>query len=106
FSSRRRQTRFSRDWSSDVCSSDLIAGTDGVTVNEEVRINYFPPRAEAPLTLPVYPPEALAAGTGEYVVFVTVTIDASGNVTDVRSEERRVGKAGRSRRQPASQCER
>src|SRR5690606_39442256 len=25
FSSRRRHTRFSRDWSSDVCSSDLIA---------------------------------------------------------------------------------
>src|SRR5690606_39844556 len=24
FSSRRRRTRFSRDWSSDVCSSDLI----------------------------------------------------------------------------------
>src|SRR5690606_39293774 len=28
FSSRRRHTRFSRDWSSDVCSSDL--GLDGV----------------------------------------------------------------------------
>src|SRR6266511_5921773 len=26
FSSRRRHTRFSRDWSSDVCSSDLGAG--------------------------------------------------------------------------------
>src|SRR5690606_35798354 len=26
FSSRRRHTRFSRDWSSDVCSSDLSAG--------------------------------------------------------------------------------
>src|SRR5215475_14633459 len=26
FSSRRRHTRFSRDWSSDVCSSDLAAG--------------------------------------------------------------------------------
>src|SRR5690606_40393202 len=26
FSSRRRHTRFSRDWSSDVCSSDLIQG--------------------------------------------------------------------------------
>src|SRR6266511_4610491 len=26
FSSRRRHTRFSRDWSSDVCSSDLRAG--------------------------------------------------------------------------------
>src|SRR5690606_39285038 len=25
FSSRRRHTRFSRDWSSDVCSSDLLA---------------------------------------------------------------------------------
>src|SRR5207302_3083856 len=31
FSSRRRHTRFSRDWSSDVCSSDLIrsAGRPG-----------------------------------------------------------------------------
>src|SRR5690606_39659539 len=28
FSSRRRHTRFSRDWSSDVCSSDLGAITD------------------------------------------------------------------------------
>src|SRR5690606_4462621 len=26
FSSRRRHTRFSRDWSSDVCSSDLLRG--------------------------------------------------------------------------------
>src|SRR5690606_40883693 len=27
FSSRRRHTRFSRDWSSDVCSSDLRSGS-------------------------------------------------------------------------------
>src|SRR5690606_41937293 len=27
FSSRRRHTRFSRDWSSDVCSSDLVGLT-------------------------------------------------------------------------------
>src|SRR5690606_40580696 len=27
FSSRRRHTRFSRDWSSDVCSSDLMFAT-------------------------------------------------------------------------------
>src|SRR5690606_40053288 len=27
FSSRRRHTRFSRDWSSDVCSSDLLAAS-------------------------------------------------------------------------------
>src|SRR5690606_39522780 len=34
FSSRRRHTSFSRDWSSDVCSSDLVmpAGGDGVQV--------------------------------------------------------------------------
>src|SRR5690606_40993387 len=28
-SSRRRHTRFSRDWSSDVCSSDLLLHDDG-----------------------------------------------------------------------------
>src|SRR5690606_7985662 len=30
FSSRRRHTRFSRDWSSDVCSSDLVFPTSGL----------------------------------------------------------------------------
>src|SRR2546430_16627357 len=31
FSSRRRHTRFDCDWSSDVCSSDLVThGTDGI----------------------------------------------------------------------------
>src|SRR5690606_39705744 len=40
FSSRRRHTRFSRDWSSDVCSSDLGVlheaqiGRDAVVVRE------------------------------------------------------------------------
>src|SRR5690606_40778892 len=40
FSSRRRHTRFSRDWSSDVCSSDL----GGTTCANE---NYFFPDAQA-----------------------------------------------------------
>src|SRR5436309_6069002 len=31
FSSRRRHTRFSRDWSSDVCSSDLTFEIHGIT---------------------------------------------------------------------------
>src|SRR5437763_11601251 len=31
FSSRRRHTRYIGDWSSDVCSSDLIAGMSWVT---------------------------------------------------------------------------
>src|SRR5690606_40507759 len=34
FSSRRRHTRFSRDWSSDVCSSDLSYG--GESVNNSI----------------------------------------------------------------------
>src|SRR5690606_27269341 len=32
FSSRRRHTRFSRDWSSDVCSSDLPLVDDDATI--------------------------------------------------------------------------
>src|SRR5690606_3345186 len=40
FSSRRRHTRFSRDWSSDVCSSDLfIIFTDDNTENFEIPKN-------------------------------------------------------------------
>src|SRR5690606_39811191 len=46
FSSRRRHTRFSRDWSSDVCSSDLVRGfleaiADGVPRSEEEAGEYL-----------------------------------------------------------------
>src|SRR5207302_7527064 len=34
FSSRRRHTRFSRDWSSDVCSSDLAADKFGIDISQ------------------------------------------------------------------------
>src|SRR2546422_6159028 len=34
FSSRRRHTRCSRDWSSDVCSSDLVATQTGLRLSE------------------------------------------------------------------------
>src|SRR5690606_40145580 len=37
FSSRRRHTRFSRDWSSDVCSSDLKYLEEGSLSAEELR---------------------------------------------------------------------
>src|SRR5690606_40108484 len=36
FSSRRRHTRFSRDWSSDVCSSDLPTPKPGSTMHAYV----------------------------------------------------------------------
>src|SRR5690606_39494130 len=43
FSSRRRHTRFSRDWSSDVCSSDLL------------RVGRFPPPNHALSALLLWP---------------------------------------------------
>src|SRR5690606_39703175 len=42
-SSRRRHTRFSRDWSSDVCSSDLAA-VDVVEVGGEAPLDHLPGR--------------------------------------------------------------
>src|SRR5690606_40818314 len=84
FSSRRRHTRFSRDWSSDVCSSDLDlsvraamnAGVGGST------------RASALMA-------ALAVGAGNLgggrEVYLCVALWQSLG-SDLRSEERRVGK--------------
>src|SRR5690606_9399088 len=40
FSSRRRHTRFSRDWSSDVCSSDLCAAASGCTSPQSLSRTY------------------------------------------------------------------
>src|SRR5688572_31402499 len=90
FSSRRRHTRFDCDWSSDVCSSDLI----------------LPPRAAGVATIVgdghrVAPAVAIAAlrlATGHLNEFgmpgraAPVALD--------RSEERRVGKECRSRWAP------
>src|SRR3989449_667946 len=36
FSSRRRHTRCSRDWSSDVCSSDLVSASESHHIREEL----------------------------------------------------------------------
>src|SRR5690606_40457374 len=36
FSSRRRHTSFSRDWSSDVCSSDLVSGVSVSASTHEI----------------------------------------------------------------------
>src|SRR5687768_17766320 len=82
FSSRRRHTRCSRDWSSDVCSSDLVTGpaTDlhsgiygGAVMN--------PATALARLLASLHDAQGRVAVPGFYD----------------RSEERRVGKEGRSR---------
>src|SRR5438067_13359281 len=54
FSSRRRHTRSKRDWSSDVCSSDLI----GVDANEPFPV--ICPAAPCPTTYPATFPIGIA----------------------------------------------
>src|SRR5690348_18318543 len=85
FSSRRRHTRWTGDWSSDVCSSDLTEGYQAVLtldgyalINDQGRVVYALSRE--PLNQADEP------------VVVTI-VDAE---VSARSEERRVGKEGRS----------
>jgi len=50
------------------------------------RVDYNPGYAKRALPKPTYPRDALTARTGNYVVYVTITIDESGHVTNaVRS---------------------
>src|SRR5256886_6710381 len=88
FSSRRRHTRFDCDWSSDVCSSDLLPAArqlkfDGTTIKEAI---------ERELS------------RGGQVFFLHNRIESISGVYDylakLRSEERRVGKECRSRWSP------
>src|SRR5690606_40712939 len=45
FSSRRRHTRFSRDWSSDVCSSDLVIRAITNPMDGAIAGTIYPPSA-------------------------------------------------------------
>src|SRR5258707_6405393 len=78
FSSRRRHTRYWRDWSSDVCSSDLVGG-DGV---EMIRAGFH--------------------DAEDWGVWTAQRSSALALITagPHRSEERRVGKECRSRWSP------
>src|SRR5690606_41036568 len=93
FSSRRRHTRFSRDWSSDVCSSDLAQnlGADFLTTFRRIVLPIAAPGVAAGtllvfiLCMNAYATPVLLGGTG-------LTMMAP------RSEERRVGKECRALR--------
>src|SRR3712207_7048048 len=89
FSSRRRHTRYWRDWSSDVCSSDL--------------------RTNVPVPITVRLPSGGTKGSGPfhsqsmeglYSHYPGVVVVTPATVEDARSEERRVGKECRSRWSP------
>src|SRR3712207_7375878 len=88
FSSRRRHTRYWRDWSSDVCSSDLRRHlTGGVLVTGT---------AQAPV---IY----AATSDPRIAVNEDSNLDTNSGVISKltkRSEERRVGKECRSRWSP------
>src|SRR5690606_40887234 len=87
FSSRRRHTRFSRDWSSDVCSSDLFQNISmkNIYVSGSGIAGFFMGLPEMKLKNVILENSVLEAEKG------ITAIDAS------RSEERRVGKECRSR---------
>src|SRR5690606_41095044 len=92
FSSRRRHTRFSRDWSSDVCSSDLknykkSMKQRGIEANADMLNKHFVQREE------IQGGEiftSIKEGTFE-IAFL------NREYYMIRSEERRVGKECRSR---------
>src|SRR5699024_11217756 len=48
FSSRRRHTRSKRDWSSDVCSSDLLRGRPGPGTDARRNRRWLPAEAALP----------------------------------------------------------
>src|SRR5207302_8262075 len=86
FSSRRRHTRFSRDWSSDVCSSDLVEPANH-REQEDRRSDSLVPRVSDSLQSALAP---AARGRLSWIRAVSgLAAPAGGNA---RSEERRVGK--------------
>src|SRR5207253_8690360 len=91
FSSRRRHTIWPRDWSSDVCSSDL---QHFVFWNLQHASRLIPPRAPSkPLQLHT----GLAGGIGDSIndallSFVNDSYAEAEAFLNQRSEERRVGK--------------
>src|SRR3712207_7688103 len=84
FSSRRRHTRYWRDWSSDVCSSDLIRGAVllRAVLRSDRAVDLGQPGRQRP-----------ADAAHDRAV-------AGGPAAAGRSEERRVGKECRSRWSP------
>src|SRR3712207_8480914 len=85
FSSRRRHTRYWRDWSSDVCSSDLAAAAP-------------PPVTREPAL--TWLPRMLASAPEDRLTVVWHSVVRQYVDRAERSEERRVGKECRSRWSP------
>src|SRR5690606_40610543 len=97
----RRHTRFSRDWSSDVCSSDLISpgNTRASGINQRTMANDL-------ISIPCV---LMRGGTSKGPFFLATDLPSApverdrlllaalGSGHPLRSEERRVGKEARAR---------
>src|SRR5690606_41047656 len=93
FSSRRRHTRFSRDWSSDVCSSDLTVTVNAVDARWNVVASVTSTARMSTTGVHATFPD------GTDVTFVAGTTTARVTlVREERSEERRVGEEGGTKR--------
>src|SRR5690349_22770477 len=91
FSSRRRHTRSLRDWSSDVCSSDLgIHHYDSVQIGISVGFTAF-------ALMMVAAAYECRSETGTILAGDTFNSRRMNLIAGARSEERRVGKEGRDR---------
>src|SRR5690606_41120755 len=77
FSSRRRHTRFSRDWSSDVCSSDLAPWREHIDLGDQAEVAHANGEGEAESRIELDDAPIVVLDQGR---------------DDARSEERRVGK--------------
>src|SRR5207253_8558935 len=101
-SSRRRHTRWPRDWSSDVCSSDLDAVTGGAGAHGHERAEQF---TKEPGEHSMRGGQIMHAGKTLWMVVTLAAVGAAAlalpyatrgqnsPVATGRSEERRVGKA-------------
>src|SRR5690606_39446413 len=93
FSSRRRHTRFSRDWSSDVCSSDL-GNLEDFGLEAKRLADSFEVASIAAKRLGV-PHSSQAINAMKFYALVGAHSSAVRMGQEVvRSEERRVGKEG------------
>src|SRR5258707_11279263 len=104
FSSRRRHTRYWRDWSSDVCSSDLLLPSP-IPWSAHAPSGLLKPGDRIPSARALTKELGLARGTIEAAYSLLAAegyIQARGQAGTIvtpglRSEERRVGKECRSR---------
>src|SRR5690606_39729247 len=97
-----RHTRFSRDWSSDVCSSDLYSTANNGNVPAEQGGGFWSSgfgKFLGGAIDAVAPGNIFHSDTGEWAPWQYTLASAIGSAVGLgdRSEERRVGKACRSR---------